>query len=150
MNKTEYMLTVLAEECGEIILEDLNENSKIEDFNQEMIDLVSIYEMLEERKILNIPYKIDLKTINSRRELSLAINRLQHLIFKSLRFGLNHNHPKTNVLNKTEIENQLDLIIYNFPNFVKLDQMIIEEKKAEKKAKVIRFFKLSKEQGRLR
>lgn len=134
MNVKNYMLLVLAEECEEVLEDYLLEK----DFVYESIDVIAIYEILKEKfpKYKNI----DRAEIIDDKEFALTVNRLQHVVIKSLRFGLSSRHPVTFIENRRMIAELGEKIIkYILMNYISnLDEY--EEKKIAKKKKVWRYY----------
>lgn len=137
MTKVEHLLVVIAEECGEIISDFLNQK----DITYESADLLGAIQLFEEYQPLS---RVKNTLVN---DINLYINdlsKLQYFICKSLRFGLDDFHPETEVQNIVEIE----MIIENIKVYINnLNIENIEELILNKKAKVYKFMNYAIDKG---
>jgi hypothetical protein len=134
MRHTEYLLIVVAEECGEIVLDSLDGK----DLSLESADLLGAIELLEEQpdfQTLIVPFESICPE-----EYKTVLLEFQYHIFKSLRFGLNDKNP---VLLKNNIEN-LSIYILKLKEFIySLYIENIESLKEKKKEKILKFMNYS-------
>ena len=145
-----YLITCLAEECGEV-LELLYTNKLKKNLVEEEIfeinDLLGVANLINKKDIIKLELNSLLKDedeynkiINKKEKLrdilNNKINKLQYLLFKSLRFGL-ENKYKEELNNKKQIEIKFQEII-SILNI--LDKDIIKEDMWEKKEEKVMYF----------
>lgn len=142
MNICEHILIITAEEIGEILKEFLSPKH----IELEMCDLLAMFDLMVEHNIIK---KLDHKVCyTSEKEFLLNLHEFQHILFKTLRFGLEDINPtfqRDNFSLLSEFASKVECYInYYLTNF---GQLNVKEAKKNKKEKVILFLELSSKKG---
>lgn len=136
MNICEHILIITAEEAGEILKEFLVPKH----IELEMFDL-----MVDHNLIKKLDHKV---CYTSEKEFLINLHELQHILFKTLRFGLediNPTYKQNNFSLLSEFSSKVECYInYYLTNF---GQLNIKESKKNKKEKVMSFLELSSKKG---
>ncbi len=142
MKLCEHILIIAAEEINEIFKEFL-EPKHIE---LEMCDLLAMFDLMVEHNLIR---KLDHKVCyTAEKEFKHNLHELQHIIFKTLRFGLsdiNPMHNENNYTLLTEYTSKVECYInYYLTNY---GQLNVKEAKKNKKEKVMDFLEISSKKG---
>ena len=87
MNICEHILIITAEEAGEILKEFLSPKH----IELEMCDLLAMFDLMVDHNLIK---KLDHKVCyTSEKEFLINLHELQHILFKTLRFGLEDINP---------------------------------------------------------
>lgn len=135
MNLKEYLMVIVMEECGEIVLDYIEKKEYV----FELVDLLAVLEMVESNSILcNIEQVIKIPT---EEELIKHVLDLQKLFSKSLRFGFDSTYA--NISNKELIESITPSIRAYVDTLFKEKQEILRSLIEVKKDKVNKYLKES-------
>lgn len=142
MNICEHILIITAEEAGEILKEFLVPKH----IELEMCDLLAMFDLMVDHNLIK---KLDHKVCyTSEKEFLINLHELQHILFKTLRFGLediNPTYKQNNFSLLSEFSSKVECYInYYLTNF---GQLNIKESKKNKKEKVMLFLELSAKKG---
>lgn len=142
MKLCEHLLIITAEEINEII-KDFSSKKQLE---LEMCDLLAMFDLMIEHNIIR---KLDHKMCyTNEKDFLFNLHELQHIIFKTLRFGLtdiNPTHNETNYVLLTDFTLKVECYInYYLASYGHLN---IKEAKKKKKEKVMSFLEISSKKG---